>query len=266
MQIVNILPNNYIDSNMVRQDIELYLAHQILKEPERFRFLSKDYLNYTNKYYKILDNSAFELKEGLSLDKIIEASKIIGANEIVLPDIYKSSNSFETTLNALYEYKKSRFSYGLKLAAVAQGSNMEELKDCINQILSLKEINTIMLPKWSTFCNEENGPLNGRRILTKYIIEQSKKYNINKEIHWLGLGIGISELFFPEMHYIRSVDTGYFTMQSTTDYNQLKITTPRPESLEINLDNANVDSLVLNKIIKEQKEFLKQGGLNVYGL
>lgn len=235
MKIINIFPSNLINENMIRQDYELYLAHQILANPNKFEFLSQE----KGCSYKILDNSAYELGRGLELNKLLEAADIIDANEIVLPDIFKSNDSFEYSLKYLIEIPAD---FKRKIAIVAQGSDIIDLTNSIDKIKQLKRVDTIMLPKWSWAWR-----MNLMRLLTSG----------DKNIHWLGMGDSLTETIGPYTNRIRSIDTGYFTALASTDYEQ-SIFNKRIDNIEINLDNMPVKEGNLINLMSQQRLFLEE--------
>lgn len=235
MKIINIFPSNLINENMIRQDYELYLAHQILANPKQFEFLSQE----KGCSYKILDNSAYELGKGLDLEQLLKAADIIDANEIVLPDIFKSNDSFEYSLKYLIEISTS---FKRKIAFVAQGSNIIDLKYNLTRIKQLKRVDTIMLPKWSWAWRMD--------------LMNTLLYT-DKEIHWLGMGDSLTETIGPYTDRIRTIDTGYFTALASTDYEQ-SIFNKRIDDIEINLDNMPVKESNLINLMSQQKLFLEE--------
>lgn len=236
MKIINILPNNMIKPDMIRQDYELYLAHQILANPKQFEFLAQE----KDCSYKILDNSAYELGKGLELNKLLEAADIIDADEIVLPDIFKSNDSFKYSLKYLIEIPTD---FKRKIAIVAQGSGVIDLADSISKIKQLKRVDTIMLPKWSWAW---------RMDLMRLLV-----FGSDKDIHWLGMGDCITETVGPYTDQIRSIDTGYFTALASTDYEQ-SIFNKRIDDIKINLDNMPVKENNLLNLMSQQKLFLEE--------
>ena len=235
MKIINIFPSNLINENMIRQDYELYLAHQILANPKQFEFLSQE----KGCSYKILDNSAYELGKGLDLEQLLKAADIIDANEIVLPDIFKSNDSFEYSLKYLIEIPAN---FKRKIAFVAQGSNIIDLKYNLTRIKQLKRVNTIMLPKWSWAWRMD---LMNTLVTTE------------KEIHWLGMGDSITEVIGTHTCNIRTIDTGYFVALASTDYEQ-SIFNKRIDSIEINLDSMPVKESNLINLMSQQRLFLEE--------
>ena len=235
MQVINILPNNLISPGMPRQEYELYLAGQILKEPDKYNFLQDDIDSY-----KILDNSACELGRGLGIEQLLEAAKIIGADEIVLPDILKSNESLDYSLDCL---SKIPSNFKQKIAIVVQGSDFGELVVNAKKIKKIKEIDTIMLPKWSAHC---------RPLLTELVSD------VDKEIHWLGMGNSLRELLEPMAGLVRTMDTGYFTAIAASDYN-ITLFEDRRADIDINLDHMDVDIKRLCDFIEQQNNYF--GGI-----
>lgn len=237
LKVAHILPSSHINENMPRQEFEMYLTHKVLEDPDKFRFLSQDQAKMI-KSYKILDNSACELGEGLDFDKVLQAAEIIGANEIVLPDIPRSGVSFAKTLlyaSELTDQVKAKY----QIAAVVQGETEEQILACAEQILSLNCINTIMIPKWYCSLNSSNGL--GRHSLTKKIFTLIQAFGSDVDIHWLGLDTGARELISPLANVVRSVDTGYFAALSTPQWSHLHALSERPRELKINLESMDVD-------------------------
>lgn len=249
ISICNILPNNKIDEQMPRQRCELYLTHQILKEPQKFEFLNDG----IRVHYKILDNSACELGEGLDFGEVLKAADIIAADEVVLPDIPRSSYSLSKTMEYLKDVPTS---CKYKLAAVVQGDTFEEVMACSEQILFLKRINTIMIPKWYCQMNSTNGL--GRHAITKNLLAMMQQYGIHKEIHWLGMDIGMREIITPLSRIVRSIDTGYFAALSTPQWKEMQLMSERPRELKINLDIMDVDMDRWMNFIQQQNEALEE--------
>ena len=251
IKVANILPVNCIGEDMPRQEYELYLTHKILEYPDRFSFLAKDRDRGVNSY-KILDNSACELGEGMDFGKVIEAAQIIGADEVVLPDFPRSSKSLCNTLKYLVDVPTD-FPY--KLAAVVQGGTEKEVLDCATQILMLKRINTIMLPKWYCSLNSTNGL--GRHALTLQILNMMQSLQAPKYIHWLGLDTGMRELISPVAMAVRSVDTGYLAALSTPKWSDHDLFFDRPRELKIDLEHMDVDMNRWHQLVAQQQHILE---------
>lgn len=89
MELIHILPKGNLVSKP-KQKYELYLADEILKDPEFY----ETYVRGTPGY-KILDNSLNELGTSVSLDKLEEAASIIEPDEFVMPDDINPDRSDE---------------------------------------------------------------------------------------------------------------------------------------------------------------------------
>lgn len=257
IKIAHILPTNKIEADMPRQRVEMYLTHKILEHPANFAFLAEDKQKGI-KSFKILDNSACELGEGLDFRLVLEAAEIIDADEIVLPDIPRSGKSLSRTLQYLIDLDKG-ICAKYRIAAVCQGETFDQVVSCAEQILSIGAIKTIMLPKWYCSMNSSNGL--GRHKLTEEIIGRiSCSGRQDVEIHWLGLDTGIRELITPLNRMVRSVDTGYFAALATSQWSHLPATAERPRELKIDLECMDVDmkrwALLVqqtNKLFEEDK-------------
>ena len=255
MEIANILPVNCINKDMLRQPYEMYLTHKVLEHPDQFAFLAEDQAN-SIKSFKILDNSACELGEGMDFDKVLQAAQIIKADEIVLPDIPRSGKSLSKTLQYLSDLDKD-IVHRYRIAAVCQGETYDQVLACAEQILSIKTVKTLMLPKW--YCSMESANGLGRHRLTKEILRLIVSYDRQDvQIHWLGLDTGIRELISPLKQYVRSVDSGYYAALATPQWSHLHVASERPRELKIDLEQMDVDidrwkQLVAaaNKLIKE---------------
>lgn len=195
-RIINILATESIAKEYVQQPIEFYLAHKILEHPDIFKKVAKN-----NKSYKIVDCSACELGTGVSMKKVLEAAKIIRANEIVLPDKVKDDNSLVTSLQALKQLNSKQLNR-YRIAIVIQGSSIRNAISTIHNLCKsdyIKLIDTIMIPKWFS--------TSARVILTTEV----RRWAPHKNIHWLGLGDDIGYCITKAKDLaIRSLDTGYF--------------------------------------------------------
>lgn len=255
MEIANILPVNCIRPEMLRQPYEMYLTHKVLEHPDIFAFLANDRANNIMSF-KILDNSACELGEGMDFDKVLQAAEIIGADEIVLPDIPRSGKSLSKTLQYLAALDKD-VSNKYRIAAVCQGETYEQVVVCAEQILSLSAIKTIMIPKW--YCTMESANGLGRHKITKEIANLIRVLNRNDvQIHWLGLDIGIRELVTPLKQLVRSVDSGYYAALATPQWKHLAVASERPRELKIDLEKMDVNIERWKQLITQANRLIKE--------
>lgn len=251
ISICNILPNNCIKEDMPRQPYEMYLTHKILEDPKKYEFLAHDTVNKVQSY-KILDNSACELGKGLDIKDVLEAARIISADEIVLPDLPRKGNSLSYTMKYLLQVPVD---LPYKLAGVVQGETPEEVLRCTEQMVCLNRIDTIMLPKW--YCQMESTNGLGRINLTQHMLITMRQMERMLPIHWLGMDTGLREIVHPISRMVRSIDTGYFAALSTPQWKHADATAERPRELKIDLENMDVDMNHWKKLLQKQKQILE---------
>lgn len=231
-RIINIMPVQVVAASFVRQPIEFYLAHIILKNRDIFKKAR------ACTCYKIVDCSACELGKGLSLDDVLRAADIVKADEIVLPDIVgKGRESFSCSMKALDEIAERNVGY--RIAFVIQGQTVYEAIDVFNLLMNDSRYNlidTIMIPKWFT--------TQQRVQITNYIRQVSQR-----DIHWLGLGDDISTCIQSAKKLgIRSLDTGYFIALGERD--MTKLWNPvRNKKIKIDLVYNSIDANSIRDII-----------------
>lgn len=194
--IINILATQNLKSDFPRQHYEFYLAHKILEHPDIYSKV------YEGDSYKIVDCSACELGVGVDMNSVLRAANIVGASEIILPDIVKSDNSLDISLkalNSLNQYQLNKYN----IAIVIQGSTLQTALQSVRRLCTDHDamvlIDTIMIPKWFS--------TRSRTVLTQEVQKLAPK----KMIHWLGLGDDIAYCIAKAKQLgIRSMDTGYF--------------------------------------------------------
>lgn len=172
--------------------------------------------------YKILDNSIIETGEAFDIEEVLKAAEIIGANEVILPDVYMDGpatlNAVRDSLEYINIHPEWRDRYNWM--AVAQGRNETEWVECFKTLESIRDIDVIGIPK----CLTKMHP-SGRPHFEPYWLDTCKK------IHLLGLWYGFYELeeyIYPDD--IRSVDT---CMEA---YIQKYGTKVRPDGFTIDLE------------------------------
>lgn len=170
-------------------------------------------VNYTQFYkrrsnagdYVMLDNSLIELGKSVTMEDVLRAAEAIQANEIVLPDVYKShEGTVKAVEDALYKYPKELKKY--KLMAVCHGSDPSDWLSCHNHLVSIPEINTIGIPKVASTFSQFN---NMGRVRLCSTMEQNGLRSKKKEYHLLGVWNNpwpeIQQL--STLKWIRGVDT-----------------------------------------------------------
>ena len=116
MYLINIFPlgNICLESN---QRMHMFLTHMVEKYPA-----------YTEAArnapgYKILDNSLIELGGAVDLERVVKAAEYIGADEIILPDVFQDGSATIVAVQLAIEELNRMYpnrSWPFKLQAVAQ--------------------------------------------------------------------------------------------------------------------------------------------------
>lgn len=199
----------------------MFLTHMIL--------LYQEYLEVAKecKGFKILDNSVIELGSAMDPSLVIEAAKEIGADEVVLPDVFMNSpgtiRMIETTIGRFIRELPDT-----QLMAVVHGKDVGEWMDCLKYIQGINEIDTIGIPKCTAKMHPE-----GR----DYFIRTALTTDTTKNIHLLGLQYSFHELDqWPEYFFnsVRSMDT---IMGEWIDLTTNEI---RPDGWTINLESGGI--------------------------
>lgn len=148
-------------------EMEFVLLHKLLDNK-----FYRDYYIATKDdgKYRILDNGAFELGEGLNDELLLEWAEKINATEIILPDVYgKKDETLKQMLDFLDKHPKCKY----KMMVVPQGSDEAEMEACLTLMLGENRVHCIGLNKlWESKLD--------------YAVEIIKSFS-NKEIHMLGV-------------------------------------------------------------------------------
>lgn len=225
MKIINIYPIGNLSMHYY-QDMHMFLTHLV----EKYPFYAK--LAKEVKGYKILDNSLIELGGAVDLQRVLDAAEQIGADEIILPDVFqKGPETIEAVNKALSElndrYTNRKWPY--KLMAVAQGRNEKEWLRCYNMLMDNPDIDVIGIPKVLAKMHPQGRP----HFVNSFCVLKSKPH------HLLGLWYSFSELsLYHNYEEIRSCDTvltGYMAK-----YN-LPIMGVRPDGYTVDLEKDILD-------------------------
>ena len=194
MYLINIFPlgNICLERN---QRMHMFLTHMVEKYPA----YAEAARNAPG--YKILDNSLIELGGAVSLERVVKAAEIIGADEIILPDVFVSGPATIAAvqlaikeLNRMYPNR----SWPFKLQAVAQGCDEEEWYECYMGLVKNPDVDVIGIPKVLAKMHPGGRPHFVNELCNLWV----------KPHHLLGMGYSMSELReykYPEQ--IRSCDT-----------------------------------------------------------
>lgn len=225
MQIINIFPLSNMCMELT-QPMHMYLTHMVEKYPQYVAAAK------AAEGYKILDNSLIELGDAVSIKRVLTAAKTIEANEIILPDVFQDRDGtlrwLEASLTEIDRIYKSEKPF--KLMAVAQGKTYSEWDMCYEEIMSIKEIDVIGIPK---VCAKM---LPGGR---PEVMRRSACRLLDKDHHLLGVWYSAEELFrydHPEM--IRSCDTVLASFMAKHNLNPLGV---RPDGFTVDLEKDVID-------------------------
>lgn len=204
MKLCVITPLSHLDLASYGNGIHMALTHLALENTDYI----KSYQRYKNKgEYIILDNSAFELEQqgkGLDPQPVLEASKYIGADEVIATDVLcDGPATVASTRNFIEEFRKF---YGEEIRrgfpvprvmAVPQGKTVEEWIDSYLCLLHMDGVDVLGFSKISVpTCfggpnarKVDGGVTQSRLKLYDYLDEKALwpfDCNRNVKIHLLG--------------------------------------------------------------------------------
>lgn len=241
MKVINIFPLGNLGMHHT-QDMHMFLTHLV----EKYPFYAK--LAREVKGYKILDNSLIELGGAVNLKRVLEAAAKIGADEIILPDVFqdgpKTINAVNKALAELNKLYPNR-NWPYKLMAVAQGKDEQEWYECYHELLNNPDIDVIGIPKVLAKAHPQ-----GRPHFVNELCDLKAKPH-----HLLGVWYSITELEeYKCQHDIRSCDTvllGYMAKHG------LHINGVRPDGFTVDLENDVLDYSSLQPLTRHYN----RGGL-----
>ena len=175
MKVATILPQSYLHMAIV-DDYHMCLAN-FIGEPEM-----EAYTNFFRDQAKlgfvIMDNGLIE-GNPRPIDELVVKAKLIGAHEMVLPDVFRDSKA---TLDAIDNAYGRSLESGINLMAVPQGNTLEEWLDCACTIIGeYREVKTIGIPKVLV----DIAGRDGRSIAITELAKRSPML-YHKDIHLLG--------------------------------------------------------------------------------
>lgn len=225
MQLINIFPLGNICMEY-SQPMHMFLTHMV----EKYGMYADTARNVFG--YKILDNSVIELGGSVSMTRILGAAERINADEIILPDVFQNGpdtlRAVRYALNEL-DRKYPNHNWPYKLMAVAQGKDAEEWYDCYKELVAMRDIDVIGIPKVLAKMHPQGRPY--------FVNELCDLYH--KDHHLLGLWYSITELLeYEHPDAIRSCDTvllGYMAKHG------LKTFGVRPDGFTVDLEKDVID-------------------------
>ena len=220
------------------QDMHMFLTHLVEKYPQYAQMARQV------KGYKILDNSLIELGGAVDIKRILQAAEIIGADEVILPDMFQdyrgTISAVERALITIDQIYQGKWPF--KLMAVAQGANFHEWRACYNELFRNEKIDVIGIPK---VCAKM---LPGGR---PEVIKRSECNLEEKPHHLLGLWYSAAELLeYKHPETIRSCDTVLASFLAKHDLHYMGI---RPDGFTVDLENDVLDP---NTIYEKQRKIL----------
>ncbi len=141
MKIANIVPTEYLHL-LSKDDYGMALAHLVKDESPYTKFYAQ---KASEGAYIILDNGVIETGKPLTIERLLFCAEMIGAQEIILPDVFLDCDAtLDSTHYALEIARQKR--PDLKLMGVPQGKTIEEWVSCALLMLEF-DIDTIGIPK-----------------------------------------------------------------------------------------------------------------------
>jgi len=217
-------------------DYDFVLTHMIEKSTEYTNF----YKQSSN--YKILDNSAFELDEPVTISQLFEAGYEVGAHEIVLPDVMGDTEASRDKLyKGIGECLELYSNYRPKLVAVCHGETIEEFISYFIELYHNKHIYRICIPFHTYFvCREsETETFLLSRLKITQRLHHTFKGNILKKVHLLGASNPIEMKYQNYYPWIDSVDTSSPIQQAKLGimYDLIK-GVPEKKKIKVDFDNS----------------------------
>jgi hypothetical protein len=225
MKLIHIFPLGNLELHY-SQDMHMFLTHLV----EKYPFYAK--LAKEVKGYKILDNSLIELGGAVDMKRILDAAEAIGADEIILPDVFQKGPETIDAVNMALSELNDRYvnrSWPFKLMAVAQGRDEKEWYECYMALLKNPDIDVIGIPKVLAKMHPQGRP---------HFVNEHCNLTI-KSHHLLGLWYSTKEFEgYNRLEDIRSCDTvlmGYMAKHG------LAIDGVRPDGFTVDLEEDVID-------------------------
>lgn len=193
MFIVPIPPKSLFHVSCGHSKYQFALCHEALRDAE-YRQLYADYAKQPGAFV-ILDNGAFELGSSDIDVNLVEMTKAIEPQEIVLPDRMFMADA-TVAMSKRFKERHPTLCANRSIAGVAHGRNHEEFLHCAKELIEEVGVDVIMIPKdyeaWS----------GGRDVLVAML------QCFKKPIHLLGMEQDCGAFMrYTTMGYVRSMDT-----------------------------------------------------------
>lgn len=212
MKFAFIAPSAYLDTVSSQGDMHLVLAQHVLGDPDYWRFYKKE------EKYKILDNGAFELGHPMPVEEVLKAADMIGAHEVVAPDVFRDGEATIVSVNNfLYEiglscnpnYPKKKEPPTFKIMAVPHGKDFVDWFTCFQHFYNDARVHVIGISYQSCKALKPLWPLEiSLSALRVRLIRALTTAFPDKTYHLLGGGTNPIEIVnYKEFPQVRSMDT-----------------------------------------------------------
>jgi len=198
-----ITPTDYVAKFASQSNTHLVLAHLVEKD-EQYADTYKTFSE--NGDLVICDNSAYELKEPYSPEKLIELGRKCGASVIVLPDypFQPASKTIEAAEKFIPLFKDAGF--GTFFVPQSMTGDVEDWIDAyqwasLNPNVDVIGMSILGIPNAIDWCD----PSYARVVMTQMLIDRDM-FNFNKHHHFLGLNSGPA-LEIPTLLRLGALDT-----------------------------------------------------------
>jgi len=192
VKVALIIPVAHLEEFEPLTDIDFVLPHMVIDSVAYTRFYK------ASKRFKIMDNSAWELKKPLSFDRVLEIGRNVAIDEIILSDIpYKKNESYKLTRDTLSTLSNTDRRH-FRFMAVPQGKNPFDLVEMYPKYTELN-VDTIGITRFSCSTNPFD------RIVAVRLLHLKGLWNDQIVHHLLGLDNPVELLSHRE--WFRSVDT-----------------------------------------------------------
>jgi len=141
MRLATIVPTKYLD-RAASGNYFMALAHLVGKDEVYTEFFKSKAME--DNAYVILDNGVIE-GDQRGIEEIVRKANLIGASEIILPDVFLNSSATLDSTAAALEYVKF-YAPELRVMGVPQGTTLQEWIECAEMMLTM-DIDTIGIPK-----------------------------------------------------------------------------------------------------------------------
>lgn len=199
-QFCIITPTQYLDSYAAQSSMHLVLAHLV--------DTNEGYASFYRgrQEFKIMDNSAFELGESYSPDKLIELGKKCGADAIVLPDYpgQPAQKTIEAAVSLIPDVKAAGFK--TMFVPHAEVGNWDGFLDAYSWASYSSDIDIIGMSILALPNALPQIERSYARVVGTAMLRQNNVFNLTKYHHYLGLNSGPA-LEIPSLIRMKALDS-----------------------------------------------------------